>query len=1136
MNLLNRFALCFFLAFVASARAEVRHLWQIGEWNQSPVEFSSKAASSAVDYRVGKSDWKQDWPRTQPVKQPYRISFPLDSTAGTYSLKIGTLIRYPRVPALQIDVNGHAGVFYLHPQLSYSRSDFSYAFDPHESQSTITAEIPASFLKNGENTITITCVDNPVSPEDQDRFSGIGYDALSFDQGTSGKQAATITADATPTVFFKHQANGLAEIVDTFIRSNSPLKPGTAELLLNGARYKQQLKGGHDFGEERVFFEIPEWTGTQDGTLSVSAGQHRSFPVALTAQRKWTIFVVPHTHLDVGYTDYQGKVAETQARVLTQAADLIHEHPDFRFSMDGSWNLQQLLITRPEDKRNEILNLIRTGKMAMPAQYVNLLTGYASLETLYRSLYYSKKLSGEYKLPFEYANITDVPTYTGSYPSVLASSGVKYWVAAANNDRAPIFNYKHWNEKSPFWWQGPDGKKVLFWYSRHYEQIETLFGLPPELDAVRESLPIYLQAYSKPDYKPDVALLYGAQVENTDLYPQIATFATGWNSRYAYPKLDYATFPDFFHYVDEHYGKDLPTYKGDGGPYWEDGIGSDAYFAAEDRQNQHRALSAEVLSTLTHTIDANYNPPAGLFGDIWRNIILFSEHTWLSYNSVSQPEHDESVKQLRVKDDRAERGAVEIEDVMNRSLSQLADRIHVPAGTLVVFNSLNWSRDAIAEADLPEHSRLTDLSTHADVPLQVLSNKEGFLHVRFLAKNLPAVGYKCFSISKDQNGDSSQPTVARDETIENQFYRIKIDGGTGSLSSIYDKQLQRELVDSTSPYKFGQYLYVTGGDGDTQMINPFPALAPGVLTVHPAENGKYLGTEKMPWGQSIRLTSSSVNTPQVETEVLLFDGQKKIEFRYHINKQYTTKKEGVYIAFPVAVSQPGFMYATQQDWINPARDLMKGASLEWFNIQGWMAAHDSSVAVGIVPVDAPLASFGDINRGKWPGVFQPNTGTIFSYLMNNYWHTNYRAGQGGEFSFRYAMTSGSKLDGDALTHLGADEMRPAEVDHVVGQDKAGNPPRPLPPEGQGFLDIDNQHVLLSTWKKAEDNHGTILRLAETAGQPEEATVHFPHAEIASARLTSGVEDDEGSLPVQNNSVRVSLKPFEVVTVRVIAKE
>ena len=54
---------------------------------------------------------------------------------------------------------------------------------------------------------------------------------------------------------------------------------------------------------------------------------------------------------------------------------------------------------------------------------------------------------------------------------------------------------------------------------------------------------------------------------------------------------------------------DLPTYKGDGGGYWEDGIGSDAYFEAEDRTNQNRALSAEMLSSFTHSITPELNPP-----------------------------------------------------------------------------------------------------------------------------------------------------------------------------------------------------------------------------------------------------------------------------------------------------------------------------------------------------------------------------------------------------------------------------------------------------------------------------------------------------------------------------------------------
>ncbi len=1114
---------------LSPAGAQVRTIWQIGKFDESPVEFSSHATES-VTFRVGSSDAAKDWPGSQLTGTTYRILFPLESVGGSYVLKIAALIDQPRIPTLQIGVNGHSGKFFLHPKLSYSRSDFTYAFDPHESQGTVEINIPEAFLKKGENTVTIACVDDPATSTGQKEIGGLSYDALELREEPASRQKSTseVSADVEPTIFYRQNGAGLVEIVDAFIRFPGSWKGGSADLEINGKHYVSKLTGG-EFGEERVSFEVPEWTWRVVSELRVASG---SSPIkaSLVAQRKWTIFVVPHTHLDVGYTDYQGKVAETQARVLTQAANLIHEYPDFRFSMDGSWNLEQFLNTRPEAKQKEILDLIRSGKMAMPVQYCNLLTGYASLETLYQSLYESKRLSIRFGLPFEYANITDVPTYSGSYPSVLAASGVKYWVAASNNDRAPVFYYDHWNEKSPFWWEGPDGNKVLFWYSRHYMQVQTLFGLPPQLEAVRESLPIYLQAYSSPAYKPDVALIFGTQVENTDLFPSTARFATDWNKAYAFPRLNYRTFPDFFHYVDEHNAKDLPTFKGDGGGYWEDGIGSDALSAAEDRQNQNRVLSAEVLASVTHSVDPNLNPPKEAFADIWRNIILFAEHTWLSYNSVSQPDHDESVKQLRVKDGRADTASLQIEDVMNRSLSQLADQIHIPENTLVVFNSLNWQRDAVVETDLFEHPRLVDLTTQKEVPLQILYQKQNFLHVRFLAKDLPSVGYKCFSISYGQNGPPA-PAPTNDSVVENSFYRVTLDPESGAVKSIFDKQLQREIVDSASPYRFGQYLYVTGGDGDTQMVNPFPALPPGKLTVHPSSHGKLLGVETLPWGQSIRLSSSNVNTPSIETEILLFADQKKIEFRLRIHKNYTNDKEGVYISFPVAATNPEFHFATQQDWVNPVRNLMKGASLEWLNVQQWMAVNDSNLAVGIVPVDTPLASFGDINRGKWPGEFKPMTGAIFSYAMNNYWHTNYRAGQSGDFVFRYAVTSGPRLDGSGLSHLGFDEMRPPEVNYVVSQDKAGNPDRPLAAAGTSFLSFDGHDVALVTWKKAQDGNGSVMRLQETAGQPTETTITLPRADIKSAYLCSGVEENLRPLPVENSAVHLTFKPFEVLTVR-----
>ncbi len=1115
------------LAFLASGYASAQAVWQIGRFDQSPGEFTHRAAP-ALTYTVGSSDPKRDWPARQSTGSTYRIVFDLQQIRP-YTLHIVALIDRPRVPTLSINVNGKKGSFFLHPKLSYSRSDDSFSFDPHESQSTVQAQIPAQLLKQGSNTIAITTVDSPPTASGDEEIGGFNYDALELTPSAPTTSARNKVA-LEPTIFFQQTSDGLAEIVDGFFTFDGPWQAQMVDLSVQGKHYRTQIPAG-DFGESRVSFPVAAWDGTVPAKIA-APGIANSSEISLIAQRKWTVFVVPHTHLDIGYSDYQGKVAEIQSRVLARAQSLIHENPDFRFSPDGSWNVEQYLATRSEAKIADLMDLFKSGKMSLPAQYVNVLTGYASLETLYRSLYTSRDLSRKYNLPFEYANITDVPTYSGSYPSILASSGVKYWVGASNNDRAPVLFYNHWNEKSPFWWVGPDGKKVLFWYSRHYQQVQTLFGLPPQQLAIRESLPIYMQAFSTPTYKPDVALVYGVQVENTDLYPATATFATEWNKNYAYPKLQYSTFSDFFHYVEQHYSKDLPEFKGDGGGYWEDGIGSDAYFAAEDRANQNRALSAEVLSTVTHTLDPNLGPPTNAFTDIWRNIVLFSEHTWLSYNSVSQPNQDESIRQLRVKDNRAEQAALQIADVTDRSMSQLADQIHIPANTLVVFNSLNWKRDLMVETDLDENSGIVDLSTQKPIVLQVLSHQQRFKRVRFVSPDTPPVGYKCFSITRHQQPVTT-PQLDKSQTVESDFYRITIDEKTGSLNSIFDKQLGRELVDMASPYKFGEYLYVTGGDGVTQMMHPFPALPPGRLTINNAANGKLLGVEQTSWGKSIRLASTNVNTPQVETEVLLFDHQKKIEFRIAVSKDYTERKEGVYIAFPVAAQNPQFAYASQQGSVDPSRDLMKGGSLEWFNVQQWMAVSDAGTSVGIVPVDASLASFGDINRGQWPGDFQPKSSTLFSYVMNNYWHTNYRAGQGGTFVFRYVMTSANALNGGALTRLGLDAMRSAEINEVVGQDKTGNPPRPLPAEGRSFLQIQGDGIALSTWKLAEDHRGTILRLMETDGKNTEGVIHLPSAQVTAASLCSGVEDDLQPLATSGDQVTVSLKPFEVVTLRVV---
>ena len=79
--------------------------------------------------------------------------------------------------------------------------------------------------------------------------------------------------------------------------------------------------------------------------------------------KKWNIFVVPHEHLDVGFSDFQGKVAEVQSRVIDEAMAMARRDPDFRFSADGYWSAEQFLADRSESDRQEFVNLVRQGRI-----------------------------------------------------------------------------------------------------------------------------------------------------------------------------------------------------------------------------------------------------------------------------------------------------------------------------------------------------------------------------------------------------------------------------------------------------------------------------------------------------------------------------------------------------------------------------------------------------------------------------------------------------------------------------------------------------------------------------------------------------------------------------------------------------
>ena len=303
------------------------------------------------------------------------------------------------------------------------------------------------------------------------------------------------------------------------------------------------------------------------------------------------------------------------------------------------------------------------------------------------------------------------------------------------------------------------------------------------------------------------------------------------------------------------------------------------------------------------------------------------------------------------------------------------------------------------------------------------------------------------------------------------------------------------------------------------------------FTIHGAGSGRLVSVTHQPFGVVARLESQGVNTPKIETEVILFNGQKKIEFINRVHKTEVYTKESVYFAFPFAMEHPQFRYEIQNGFVDPSRDQLPGAGKEWFSVQHWVAAEEGGVSVALVPVDASLVCLGDIFRATWPKQFGQRPGTIFSYVMNNYWDTNYAAGQGGDFTFRYVLTSGDHLPPAGLSRLGWEEMTPAEVDQITSQDKALDTPRPLDAAQGSFVQVDQPNVVLVTWKMAEDGDGTILRFLEVGGQANTVEVQTPRLDVKSAWSSDALERKQAALATSAHGFRFSVKPFQIVTVR-----
>ena len=667
---------------------------------------------------------------------------------------------------------------------------------------------------------------------------------------------------------------------------------------------------------------------------------------------------------------------------------------------------------------------------------------------------------------------------------------------------------------------------MLTWFAAGYSQAGQI-GLNDGFERMRGAVERDLAWWdARQDYPYDAVLLHGAYSDNVSGTKHIAQTITEYAKHYAYPKVVLCANNDFFAHIEKNFADKIPTVRGCGGSWWEDGAGSTAVETGINRAAHGAAVVAETAWSLLKSGDASAQVPQDEFDKVWDNILLYDEHTWGAFNSISQPTLDFVTRQWAVKAEYATKAKDTADRLITHGLDQLAARVDVPAGSLLVFNPSGRARSGVVEAEIPRDKIILD--GDAVVPMQI--TRENLLvpvGVCFLAKDVPAAGYRTYKLAPVSSAvQTPLPQRYDGKVLENAFYKVSFDGRTGGIASLYDKKLGKELVDLASVYKLGQLIYAAGGEekeGETQWNAPDP----NKLKFSSPESSKQESAVAGQVFSSVRSMFPMAMFPEAQMEVALYEHERRVDFNFRLRKDHTFKKEAVYFAFPFAGAKPQFRYEIGGGNVRPNEDQFPGACRDWFSVQRWVTVNTADAGVAWSPLDTPLVTFCQMSPGNWLDELPITNGTVFAYTMNNYWFTNYKASQDGLFTFRYSLTSDKHIDPGAACLFGESVQAPMRaVLTVPGEGSASKLPATA-----SLCSVEPANVMVTTIKPADDGKGLIVRLRETAGQETVARVALGASAGGKASRCDLIERVQEALPVDAKTVQIKLKANGMTTLR-----
>ena len=764
------------------------------------------------------------------------------------------------------------------------------------------------------------------------------------------------------------------------------------------------------------------------------------------------IHIIHHSHTDFGYTDLPSTLQEQQVRYIAEAINIARKTEKFPSESKFRWTCEVLLpvadflAQATAAERRGFDRAFANGQIelcAMPA----VMSGLMWAEEFRAAMASLQPLIDKYRPKVAFQNdITGMPW--GMLPP-LRKAGARYvWMGMNQYSGIP-------RKKRPalWWWEGPDGSRTLTYlnyvYTQGYDvffpeywrrgpvpQASDVWYHAPEGRDTWDDSPAALKAahahcqksltefYAHWPY-PEVAVQVTNQwrFDNDPPCAQLPNFVRAWNAAGLLPKLRLSTPATFMSLMEKRHGKTIPVERGDWQDWWYDGTASMPAEVAVSQQAKRLLVDLKSGQSALRS-RANITSRAAVG---WREALLFSEHTFASFDSVPLPYSEQTcghaaqtlgnaylaMEQARMARMEIIREApAYLRSSKARHMAVLNPGEQPRSGwaelraTALRFPA-NAARDVKTGEIFPLEDRLAPQWSEADPalprPFEVPDDAWAFgvERRRIFLPSLAAGETRTFEFT-----ETAPPAPAKAALRgRNPFFNWKWDPQTGRLLAL-SSGLGGSLVDPRASYGLGDPVIERpqGFGVRSKLLNrsPFEVLReiPEPVTIESVAS-HYSARFVKTW--------SHPNFHRIEQTWDFFHGAPIAEIETTFWFKEVADAQAVLLAFPLRLPKAKATYRSMGWPTEVGKDELPDSCGEHAVVDQGVEFTNARQTLTLATPDTPTGCFEDIRLRSGKKTFTPNNAHFFSMVSNSYWMTNFYITKAAKVTVRHRLSSALPL-------------------------------------------------------------------------------------------------------------------------------